>query len=95
MEDVVTLKKKCRVTQAGGTDCIMYKEALALLQPNFTSQSPLTSQWVIRKGERNTFAADQISVKTKTTVLSTFSGAKQELKVRFNRDFASEQDDLA
>ena len=87
-EDTATLKRKCRVTQAGGADCIMYKEALALLQPNFALEHPLDSQWVIRNGERTVFATDQISTKTRSTVLSTFSGTKQDLQVRFKKDFA-------
>ncbi len=40
-EDTAVLKRKCRVTQAGCADCIMYKEALALLQPNFAEDQPL------------------------------------------------------
>jgi len=34
------------------------------------------------------FATDQISTKTRSTVLSTFSGTKQDLQVRFKKDFA-------
>lgn len=75
-EDTATLKRKCRVTQAGGADCIRYKEALALLQPNFAAAEPLNAQWVLRTGERSAFATDQISTKTRSTVLSTFSGTK-------------------
>ena len=71
----------------------MYKEALALLQPNFELEYPLTSLWSIRKGERQTFATDQISVKTKTTVLSTFSGTKQQLKFKVTHDFPENQKD--
>ena len=71
----------------------MYKEALALLQPNFATQEPLSAQWVLRNGERTAFATDQISTKTRSTVLSTFSGTKKDLQVRFNRDFVPSKRD--
>ena len=65
----------------------MYKEALAIIQPNFSLDEPLKSQWVLRNGERNTFPTDQISIRTKTTALSTFSGRNADLKIRFKTDF--------
>ena len=47
-EDQEHLKRKCRVTQAGAHDSIMYKEALKVLQPNLESNDPLSDKWCIR-----------------------------------------------
>ncbi len=48
---------------------------------------------MLRNGERTTFVTDQISTRTRSTVLSTFSGTKKDLEVRFNKDFKSNNHD--
>ena len=56
------MKRQCKAQSAKGNgECIKYKEALALMQPNYDLEDPLSADWVVRKGAASGYPGDNLS----------------------------------